>query len=137
VSASSNDHLASSTATRIDDDIAKARLECMTPPEAATWLADHGYKNVVWDTNAGHGTIQVGDSASALPVIEPGASLPAATAGEQDGMPAAPSGVDRSTTPPAEGVVSPGPTIDGTLIMFVDTTPGAERPTTCPSASMP
>jgi hypothetical protein len=104
----------------IDDDIAKAGLECMTPPEAATWLADHGYKNVVWDTNAGHGTIQVGDSASALPVIDRRQLRPRARGG-----PAAAS-VSTGTTSPAEGA-SPRPTID--RWSRVDTSPAdARRP---------
>jgi hypothetical protein len=34
----------------VDPALAGAGLECMTPPEAAAWLASHGYDAVVWDT---------------------------------------------------------------------------------------
>jgi hypothetical protein len=123
-----------SSALDVDDAIATAGLECMTPPEAAAWLAAHGYDDVVWDTSAGHGTIDAGPAASALPVLDPDGSLPPAasnTPGEGPGL--VPPGVTRTTTPPPDGIVWPGPMMDGTLLMFVDATPGAERPATCPA----
>lgn len=33
--------------------LAGARLECMSPPDAARYLAAHGYTNVVWQIEAG------------------------------------------------------------------------------------
>jgi hypothetical protein len=39
-----------------------ANLECMTPPEAAAFLAAHGYSDVVWQVEAGDGTKTGGTS---------------------------------------------------------------------------
>jgi hypothetical protein len=33
--------------------LAGARMECMTPPQAAAFLADHGFSDVVWQVEAG------------------------------------------------------------------------------------
>ncbi len=46
----------------VDPALAGAGLECMTPPEAAAWLASHGYVTVVWDT------VDVTASGEAAPV---------------------------------------------------------------------
>jgi hypothetical protein len=39
-----------------------ANLECMTPPDAAAYLAAHGYTDVVWQVEAGDGTKAGGTS---------------------------------------------------------------------------
>jgi hypothetical protein len=128
----------SSTGTLdVDDAIAHAGLECMTPPQAARWLSEHGYDRVVWSTDAGHGTISLGPVTSGLPVIDPDPSQP-----PTDVAPGLPNAgghpvITETTTPPEAGVVIPGPTIDGVVRIYVDTTPGAERAPTCPAAAMP
>ncbi len=33
--------------------LAGAQLECMSPPQAASYLADHGFTNVVWQVETG------------------------------------------------------------------------------------
>lgn len=33
--------------------LAGARMECMTPPQAAAFLAEHGYADVVWQVETG------------------------------------------------------------------------------------
>jgi hypothetical protein len=121
----------------IDDTLAGAGLECMAPPEAAAWLAANGYDRVVWETGGtiGSGTIQVGPEPSDLPVIDPGAGGPVPSLGALEGSGReSTGGASGSTTPPEDGIVFPGPMIDGTLHMIVDTTPGAARPATCPAS---
>jgi hypothetical protein len=121
----------------MDPELLGAGLECMTPPEAAAWLAANGYDQVVWESGGtiGSGTIQVGPEPSDLPVIDPGAGGPVPSLGAPEGSGrASTGGASGSTTPPEDGIVSPGPMIDGTLHMIVDTTPGAARPATCPAS---
>jgi hypothetical protein len=58
----------------VDPALAGAGLECMTPPEAAAWLASHGYDTVVWDTvdvTAGGETVPV--DAQVAPPLPSGA----------------------------------------------------------------
>jgi hypothetical protein len=85
-----------------------ARLECMAPPQAAAYLAEHGFTDVVWQ-------------------IE--------TTGKQPGVAKAPSLQTR--TPPAHGYVIPGSIVDGQLIMVVDQRPGATGTGACPDLPMP
>lgn len=40
--------------------LAGARLECMRPPQAAAYLAAHGYPNVAWQVEAGSGSKEGG-----------------------------------------------------------------------------
>jgi hypothetical protein len=42
--------------------LAGARLECMSPPQAAAYLAAHGYPNVAWQVESGDGSKAGGTS---------------------------------------------------------------------------
>jgi hypothetical protein len=122
-----------STAAVDQGSLASAGLECMTPPEAAAWLASHGYDHVLWNTAAGHGTIGAG--AGALPVLpaDPGASIDLGSPGPGGGAGTASAPEpSESRTPPTTGVVVAAIPIDGTVHVAVDITPGAERAPTCP-----
>jgi hypothetical protein len=139
----------------VDTSLADAGLECMTPPQAAAWLADHGYKQVVWDGVTAPGGVRVvgkadGSGAPApegSPIAVPddgtGITGPTVTGGsgdpfQPDGspLPAPPAAndvqiVSSSSTAPASGIVLVGSTADGVLHMLVDVTPGATRPAIC------
>jgi hypothetical protein len=86
--------------------LAGAQLECMTPPQAAAYIAAHGITNVVWqverDGPSGAGTGKHGSSS-------------------------------QQATAPDTGVVVPGAIVDGTLIMIADQRQGAPLSGNCPS----
>ncbi len=85
--------------------LAGARMECMTPPQAAAYIAAHGITRVQWqierDASAGNGD----------------AKTPPTTVIQ--------------TTAPATGVVVPGAIVDGTLLMVVDQRQGAPLSGAC------
>jgi hypothetical protein len=92
--------------------LAGASMECMTPPEAAAFLAAHGYANVDWQ-------------------VESGTVLTA------DGGKGSSSSVHVST-PPAHGYVIPGSLLpDGQVIMVVDQRDGATGVGDCFGKPMP
>ncbi len=79
--------------------LAGARMECMTPPEAAAYLAERGYPDVVWQVEAGDPTAGGGKGAT--------------TSTQQ-------------ATAPEHGYVVPGSILDdGRPIMIVDQRVGA------------
>jgi len=80
--------------------LAGAKMECMTPPQAAAFIAAHGITRVVW---------QVERDAPTLP----GAVKPGSTSVQQ-------------STAPETGMVVPGAIVDGTLVMLVDQRAGAQ-----------
>lgn len=146
-----------------DPSLATAGLECMTPPEAAAWLAAHGRTRVVWETVVAPGGVGIGGPAvtpgsraaaspapaapsrvpasggavgSSVPGSGAAATPPAASSPIAVGsLPAGGTGTQRtvSSTPPATGVVLVGTVIDGVLHILVDQTPGAMRPASCPA----
>jgi hypothetical protein len=85
--------------------LAGARMECMTPPQAAAYIAAHGIANVTW---------QVERDASG-PVVD----------GKK------PSTSTQQATPPDTGLVVPGSIVDGTLLMVVDQRAGAQTSGAC------
>lgn len=87
-----------------------AGLECMSPPEAAAYLAGHGYRDVVWQ-------------------IETTTKDPTGVA-----SPAAPVQV---STPPEHGYVIPGSIIRGQLHMIVDQRANATGVGACSGIPMP
>ncbi len=92
--------------------LAGASMECMTPPEAAAFLAAHGYATVDWQVETGT-------------VLAP------------DGGKGSSSSV-HVTTPPAHGYVIPGSLLpDGTVIMVVDQRDGATGVGDCFGKPMP
>jgi hypothetical protein len=141
----------------VDTSLADAGLECMTPPQAAAWLADHGYKQVVWDSVTAPGGVRVVGKADASgapasegrpiavpndhsgvlgPTATDGSAVPPASAGSPLAAPPAANDVQvvsSSSTPPATGVVLVGTLTDGVLHILVDQTPGATRPASCPA----
>ena len=92
--------------------LAGAAMECMTPPDAAAFLAAHGYTNVDWQVETG-------------------------TAVTPDGGKGTSSSVHVST-PPAHGFVIPGSRLpDGQVIMVVDQRVGATGVGACFGHPMP
>lgn len=87
-----------------------ANLECMTPPQAAAYLAARGYTDVVWQVETATKD-PTGATSPQPPVL-----------------------VD---TPPAHGYVVPGAMIDGRLHMVVDQRPGATGVGACVGTPMP
>ena len=87
--------------------LAGAKLECMSPPQAAAYLAARGFTNVVWQVE------RDGNS----------------TGGQ--GRP------EQESTPPAHGYVVPGAIVDGTLTIVVDQRAGATGVGACSGAPMP
>lgn len=85
--------------------LAGAQLECMTPPQAAAYIAAHGIKTVVW---------QVERDA-------PGATV--------DGKPRTTS--TQQPAPPETGFVVAGAIVDGTLLMIADQREGATGTGAC------
>lgn len=86
-----------------------ALMECMSPPEAAAFLAAHGYTDVVWQVEAG----------------DPNAPTRNTTSVQQ-------------STPPAHGFVVPAAVLDdGKLHMIVDQRVGASPEGACQGMSMP
>jgi hypothetical protein len=63
--------------------LAGANMECMTPPQAAAFLAAHGYTDVVWQVEAGDVSTKEGASSvnQAAPP-EHGFVIPGAVAGD-------------------------------------------------------
>ena len=88
----------------------RANLECMSPPEAAAFLAAHGYTEVAWQ-------------------VETATKDPS---GGVTGKPAV-----KVSTPPAHGYVVPGAMVDGTLLMVVDQRPDAVGVGACVGMPMP
>lgn len=87
-----------------------AKLECMPPPEAAAYLAEHGFTDVVWQVETG------------IVGFRPGA---------------AGTSVQKSS-PPDHGYVVPGSFLsDGKLYMIVDQREGATGGGACPDLPMP
>jgi len=84
-----------------------AKLECMSPPEAAAYLADHGFTDVVWQVESG-------------------------VAGEKSG-----SSVQQSSPPEHGYVVPGAILSDGRLYMVVDQREGATGGGACPDLPMP
>jgi len=89
-----------------------AKLECMSPPEAAAYLAEHGFTNVVWQVEAG-------------------------VSGEKSGSSASGSSVQLAT-PPDHGYMVPGAILsDGKLYMIVDQRTGGTGSGACVDMPMP
>jgi hypothetical protein len=85
--------------------LAGAKMECMTPPQAAAFIAAHGIDKVVW---------QVERDAPGAPI---------------DGKPRTTS--TQQPTPPETGLVVPGAIVDGTLLMIADQRQGATGTGAC------
>ena len=91
--------------------LAGAHMECMTPPEAAAFLAGHGFPVVVWQVEAGDPAIGSGKGAWTT---------------------------RQQATPPEHGYVVPGTILeDGRPIMIVDQKVGAEGVGDCFGMPMP
>jgi hypothetical protein len=89
-----------------------ANLECMSPPDAAAYLAEHGFTDVVWQVETGVSGEKSGSSGS-------GSSVQVAT-------------------PPDHGYVVPGAILsDGKLYMIVDQRTGGTGGGACPDLPMP
>ncbi|MFH1475021.1 MAG: hypothetical protein ABIG85_04100 [Chloroflexota bacterium] len=84
-----------------------ANLECMSPPEAAAYLADHGFAAVVWQVESG-------------------------VAGEKTGR-----SVQQPTPPDRGYVIPGAILSDGTLYMIIDQRTGATGGGACPDLPMP
>lgn len=84
-----------------------ANLECMSPPAAATYLAERGYTDVVWQVESG-------------------------VAGEKSGR-----SVQQATPPDHGYVVPGAILSDGKLYMIVDQRAGATGGGACPDLPMP
>lgn len=84
-----------------------AQLECMSPPEAAAYLAEHGFGDVVWQVESG-------------------------VAGSKTG-----STVQQATPPGHGYVVPGAILSDGRLIMIVDQRDDATGVGACPDLPMP
>jgi hypothetical protein len=87
--------------------LAGATMECMTPPEAAAFLAAHGYTDVVWQVESGTESKDGGTS------------------------------VQQATPPDHGYVVPGAILDDGRLHMVVDQRTGAEGVGTCHGMPMP
>jgi hypothetical protein len=91
--------------------LAGAHMECMTPPEAAAFLAGHGFTNVDWQVESGDPTTTGGKGTTTT--------------------------VHRSS-PPAHGFVVPGSILDdGQVIMVIDQRVGATGVGDCFGHRMP
>ncbi len=84
-----------------------AKLECMSPPEAAAYLADRGFVDVVWQVESG-------------------------VAGEKSGT-----SVQKPSPPRHGYVVPGAILSDGLLYMIVDQRAGATGGGACPDLPMP
>jgi hypothetical protein len=92
--------------------LAGAHMECMSPPEAAAFLAAHGFTNVDWQVEGGDPSRKI------------------------DGQ-AATTSVHRAV-PPEHGYVIPGSLLDdGSVIMIVDQRVGATGVGDCFGHPMP
>ncbi len=92
--------------------LAGAHMECMSPPEAATFLAAHGFGKVDWQVESGTAVAPDGGKGSSTTVHQ--------------------------ATPPAHGYVIPGSLLDdGTVIMVADQRSGATGVGDCFAQPMP
>ena len=92
--------------------LAGAHMECMTPPEAAAFLAAHGFTNVDWQVESG--TTVAGNGGK----------------GQSSSI--------HVSTPPTHGFVIPGSLLgDGQVIMVVDQRDGATGVGDCFGTPMP
>jgi len=89
--------------------LAGARLECLTPPQAAAFLAGHGYRDVVWQVESGDVHGPKGASRSI-----------------------------QQATPPEHGYVIPTSVLDdGRLYVVIDQRTGATGMGACAGMPMP
>jgi len=92
--------------------LAGAHMECMTPPQAAAFLAAHGFTTVDWQVESGD---------------------PASKAAGQDATTSV-----HQAVPPAHGYVVPGSLLDdGSVIMVIDQRVGATGVGACFGQPMP
>lgn len=92
--------------------LAGATMECLTPPEAAAYLAAHGFDKVIWQVESG--TMIAPDGGKGTSRTESG------------------------PTPPEHGYVVPGSLHeDGTVYMIADQRDGATGVGACFGAPMP
>ncbi|HEV8402295.1 MAG TPA: hypothetical protein VGQ31_04600 [Candidatus Limnocylindrales bacterium] len=92
--------------------LAGANMECMTPPDAAAFLAAHGYTDVDWQVESGTAVTPEGGKGTSSSV--------------------------HVTTPPAHGYVIPGSRLPGgRVIMVVDQRVGATGVGACFGHPMP
>ncbi|MEO8572156.1 MAG: hypothetical protein ABI553_10715 [Chloroflexota bacterium] len=93
--------------------LAGANMECMSPPVAARFLADHGFTVVIWQVEAGDPNSKTNDGLIATTSVQ-------------------------QKTPPAHGYVVPGGLQDdGSVIMVVDQRVGATGTGDCLGDPMP
>lgn len=89
--------------------LAGAQMECMSPPQAAAFLAAHGYSDVVWQVEAGDPSSAERSTTSVL-----------------------------QATAPEHGYVTPAAVLDdGKLHMVIDQRTGASAPGACYGMPMP
>ena len=92
--------------------LAGAHMECMSPPEADAFLADHGFTDVDWQVETGT-------------TVAPDGGKGSSTTVHQD-------------TPPEHGYVIPGSLLDdGSVIMVADQRVGATGVGDCFGSPMP
>jgi hypothetical protein len=92
--------------------LAGADMECMSPPEADAFLADHGFADVDWQVETGTTVAPDGGKGSSSTVHQ--------------------------STPPEHGHVIPGSLLaDGTVIMVADQRVGATGVGDCFGSPMP
>jgi hypothetical protein len=95
-----------------DQPLYGANMECMTPPEAAAFLIQHGYKNVLWQVESGDPVAAAGGKGETTSVA--------------------------LDSPPEHGFVTPGAILsDGRLHMIVDQRVGATGVGACYGQPMP
>ena len=85
--------------------LAGAQMECMTPPQAAAFIAAHGITQVQWQIEQDDPSADVPGRAGSKTVIQ--------------------------ATAPETGVVVSGAIVDGTLLMIADQRHFAARPPHC------
>jgi hypothetical protein len=92
--------------------LAGAHMECMSPPEADTFLAEHGFSDVDWQVESGTTVAPDGGKGSSSTVHQ--------------------------ATPPQHGYVIPGSVHDdGTVVMVADQRVGATGVGDCFGSPMP
>ena len=92
--------------------LAGAHMECMTPPQAAAFLAAHGFTDVDWQVEAGDPTKKIDGQYANTSV--------------------------QQAVPPMHGFVIPGSLLDdGSVIMIVDQRVGATGVGDCYGKPMP
>jgi nitrate reductase NapE component len=93
--------------------LAGAHMECMTPPAAAAFLAEHGFSVVDWQVEAGDPHAKGADGQIATTSVH-------------------------QAVPPEHGFVIPGSLLDdGTVIMVIDQRVGTTGVGDCYGAPMP